>query len=63
MLLLTRLSYEIIWHVQWGMKCPVEDIDALNDAAKRTRDAMPDAWDHHSLSNVFDVAATLRTSI
>ena len=53
----------MIWHVQWGMKCPVEDIDALDDAAKRAHDAMPDAWDHHSLSNVFDVAATLRTSI
>ena len=59
---LTRLGYKIVWHVQWGMKCPVEDLAALDDAAKRARDNMPEAWNHPSLSNVFDVAATLRTS-
>ena len=59
---LTRLGYKIIWSVEWGVKYPVEDLAAQDDAAKRARDDMPEAWNHPSLCNVFDVAATLRTS-
>ncbi len=57
---LTNLGYDVVWHVQWGMKCDVGALEPLDKAAEKAKDVIKPE-DNHSLANKFDVAATYPT--
>eukprot|EP00752_Nemacystus_decipiens_P015551 g13874.t1 len=56
---LTALAYDDVWHVQWGLKCDVSELQTLDEAAKKAP-PVGDAIDAALLSNVFDVATTYK---
>ena len=57
---LTRLGYQVVWHVQWGMKCDVEALKALDEAAAKASGLINPGGDA-TKSNLFDVATTYKT--
>lgn len=58
---LLELGYDVVWHLEWGMKCPAGDLAGLDEAAERAREGV-DAGLNPTKSNTFDVATTLLTS-
>ena len=52
---LVKLEYKAVYHVLWGTKCSVGDLEDLDKAAEKAKHSDP------TLSNLFDVAATYKT--